>query len=136
MLAIIFSALFTAYVHAGGARHVFYLDPAQRSLVIELNWVAQVFSVSGIATSKISVSLLIYRLQGPSKWRTWFLIFCSVSSMIVLAGTIVSLLGRCSPPKALWIPGAGTCWDGTKVGYFDIFAAGALHNHTRIIDRD
>ena len=67
------SALFTVYVNSGGAHHVFYLaavEPEEISKVIELNYVSQVFCIIAIATGKISVALLIYRLQPKSKWRT------------------------------------------------------------------
>lgn len=128
ILAFVFSALFTAYALAGGARHVFYLDPhpAQKSHVLELNWVSQTFCIAAFATGKVSVALLIYRLQGPSRKRTWFLIFCAVSSILMAFGLIYSLMGQCSPPSALWVPGTGKCWDAKKVNNFDV--AGACMN--------
>ncbi|KAL8952534.1 MAG: hypothetical protein Q9222_001564 [Ikaeria aurantiellina] len=58
VLTVVFSSLFTAYAYAGGARHVYYLDPypSQKSHVLELNWVSQVFCISGFGSGKISVA--------------------------------------------------------------------------------
>lgn len=128
MLTIVFSALFTAYAASGGARHIFYLnsDPPQKSFVLKLNWVSQVFSIAGIASGKVSVALLIYRIQAPCKRRTWFLIFCSISSVLIGVGLVVSLMAQCSPPEALW-NGGGKCWDPEKVNTFDVVGASTTH---------
>ncbi|KAL8931636.1 MAG: hypothetical protein Q9216_007132, partial [Gyalolechia sp. 2 TL-2023] len=124
ILTIVFSGLFTTYAAAGGAHHVSYLasNPSQKSFVLKINWVSQVFSISAIASGKVSVALLIYRLQAPSKKRTWFLIFCAVSSILAAVGLVIALMGQCTPPEALW-EGGGKCWDSKKVNNFDVAAA-------------
>ncbi|KAI4127518.1 MAG: hypothetical protein LQ338_003176 [Usnochroma carphineum] len=82
-----------------------------------------------IATGKISVAFLIQRIQGPSKWRLWFLRFCSVSVFITALFAVIFLFAQCQPARALWTPsmikkGTGHCWDPIPVNNYDIVIAG------------
>ncbi|KAL8966707.1 MAG: hypothetical protein Q9197_005835 [Variospora fuerteventurae] len=82
-----------------------------------------------IATGKISVALLIQRIQGPSKWRLWFLRFCSVSVFITGLFAVIFLFAQCQPARALWTPsmikdGTGHCWNPIPVNNYDIVIAG------------
>ncbi|KAL9604147.1 MAG: hypothetical protein Q9219_000735 [cf. Caloplaca sp. 3 TL-2023] len=82
-----------------------------------------------IATGKISVAFLIQRIQGPSKWRTWFLRFCSVSVFITALFAVIFLFAQCQPARALWTPsliknGTGHCWNPIPVNNYDIVIAG------------
>ena len=92
------------------------------SLIIELSWVGQVFTVSAICIGKVSVALLIYRIQAPNKWRTRFLIFSSVTSIMVTIVLITLFFAQCTPAKALWEPSAGHCWSSDVITTYGIFA--------------
>ncbi|KAL9024443.1 MAG: hypothetical protein Q9196_006516 [Gyalolechia fulgens] len=82
-----------------------------------------------IATGKISVAFLIQRIQGPSKWRTWVLRFCSVTVFLTALFAVIFLFAQCQPARALWTPsmikaGTGHCWDPVTVNNYDIVIAG------------
>ncbi|KAL8970838.1 MAG: hypothetical protein Q9183_001337 [Haloplaca sp. 2 TL-2023] len=82
-----------------------------------------------IATGKISVAFLIQRIQGPSKWRTRFLYFCSVSVFITGLLSVVLLFAQCQPARAAWTPsmikdGTGHCWNPIPVNNYHISIAG------------
>ena len=80
-----------------------------------------------LVVGKISVALLTYRLQPPTKWRTWLLGFLSVSSLLLALLVIIIFFAQCQPTSALWRPGTGTCWDQTKTNDW-IVAAGSKSN--------
>ena len=74
-----------------------------------------------ISTGKVSVALLIYRLQAPSRWRTWLLGSLSGTALLVAVLIIGVEYAQCTPARKLWIPTApGTCWDPKKVNDWDI----------------
>ena len=127
VLNVVYSAFLSAYAKIGGGRHYYYIlqdsDSTRISRIVELNWVAQVFCVAAIVSGKVSVALLIYRIQAPNKWRTRFLIFCSTSSIVLVCILIIFFFTQCSPPKALWIPSAGHCNNTKEPIYFGLVAA-------------
>lgn len=116
--------MYTVYAHLGGARHVAYLDPQQIAIVAEYNYISLAPIVVAIAIGKCAVALLIYRLQSPSKWRTWLLWFLSISSLVLALLVCIIEYVQCTPTKALWNPSAGTCWDPKPVNNFDVAASG------------
>ncbi|KAL8733774.1 MAG: hypothetical protein Q9181_003468 [Wetmoreana brouardii] len=82
-----------------------------------------------IATGKISVAFLIQRIQGPGKWRVWFLRFISVSVFITALFAVIFLFAQCQPARAHWTPsmiknGTGHCWNPIPVNNYDIVIAG------------
>ena len=77
----------------------------------------------GFSTGKVSVALLIYRLQAPSKLRTSVLAFLSISSLIMAVIIVILFFAQCSPTSALWTPNAGSCWDPKPLVEFDIVAS-------------
>lgn len=109
--AVVVSSMVTAYVLSGGAKHSSDIPRAQIPKVTKLNYITQAFNIMGSSTGKISAALLIYRLQAPSKWRTWVLVILSTLSFILSILVIIMFLAQCSPPRALWTPNAGTCWN-------------------------
>ncbi|MCJ1250149.1 hypothetical protein MMC30_007375 [Trapelia coarctata] len=115
------SSTISVYSSYGGTRHVFDLEPVQIAKAVEWNLVSLVFCIMAISTGKVSVALLIYRLQAPSKWRTWLLGFLSGSSLLVAVLIIGLEYAQCTPTEKLWIPTLpGSCWDAKKINNWDI----------------
>ena len=109
------------YTSYGGSRHVFDLTPTQISKSLEWNLISLVFCIGAISSGKVSVALLIYRLQAPNKWRTWLLGFLSVSSIIVAVLIVGLEYGQCTPARKLWIPTLpGSCWNAKSINDWDI----------------
>ena len=118
------------YTHVGGTKHVFDLLPAQIASAVEWNLISLVFCIGSICSGKISVALLIYRLQAPSRWRTWLLWFLSVSSVVVAVLIIGLEFAQCTPVQKLWIPTLdGSCWDPKKVNDWDIAGSCKSQDH-------
>lgn len=122
VFAIISSSLFTGYALNGGTRHILDVQPAQIPKVTAFNYVSQGFCMLALSTGKVSVALLIYRLQAPTRWRTWLLAILSGSSFFMALLVIALFLAQCSSLKALWTPHTGTCWDPKVVNDFLISA--------------
>ncbi|MCJ1414472.1 hypothetical protein MMC32_000798 [Xylographa parallela] len=119
VFTLVYSSLCTAYANLGGCRHVQYLTPSQTVQVTEINWINQPFAVLAIATSKVSVALLILRLQGPCKWRTYLLYFLAISIWTYAAAIVVVVFTQCRPYTALWTE-QGVCMpaqDFVYIGY-------------------
>lgn len=121
--------MWSVYADRGYARHEYYLRPAQRSDAGKLSVISRSCCIMAIATGKISVAFLIQRIQGPSKWRLWFLRFVSVSVFITALFAVIFLFAQCQPARALWTPsmiknGTGHCWNPTPVNNYDRVIAG------------
>lgn len=124
VFAIISSSLFTGYACYGGTKHIFDVPPAPIPKTTELNYLSQGFCMLALSTGKVSVALLIYRLQAPCRWRTWVLALLSASSCVIALLGIALFLAQCTPLKALWTPGIGTCWNPNVMNRFLIGAFG------------
>ena len=123
VFGIIASAIVTAYILAGGAKHTSDISLAQLPRITKLNYLSQVFNILGFSTGKISVAFLIYRLQSPSRWRTWLLAILSILSFVLAILVIALFYAQCTPVRAIWIPSAGTCWNPKYVNDWDITAS-------------
>ncbi|MCJ1408055.1 hypothetical protein MMC19_002128 [Ptychographa xylographoides] len=99
---LVYSSLYAAYAQLGGCRHVQHLTLNQTTQATGINWLNQPFTVLAIATSKVSVALLILRLQGPCKWRAYLLYFLAASIWTYAAAIIVVVFTQCRPSYALW----------------------------------
>ena len=109
-------------VDHGGARHLYYLSPAQVSTVVRLNWAIQPFPIVGFCTGKISTALLILRFMSPNtRWRKWFLYISIGVSIVCTTLAVIFLFVQCSPPKALWEEVEGAqCWNPKVVSNYQI----------------
>ena len=94
--------------------------------VTEINWINQPFAVLAIATSKVSVALLILRLQGPCKWRTYLLYFLAISIWTYAAAIVVVVFTQCRPYTALWTE-QGVCMPAQDFVYIGYSYAGEIH---------
>lgn len=129
LFTLTFSIMWSVYAGRGYARHQYYLRPEQRSDAGMLSVISRSCCIMAIATGKISVAFLIQRIQGPSKWRTWFLRFCSISVFVTALFAVIFLFAQCQPARALWTPsmfknGTGHCWNPIPVNNYDIVIAG------------
>ena len=109
----------------GGARHLYYLTPAEIHTVLKWNWISQPFGTMALAFGKASVAFLLLKIIGPNTvWRKWFL-WTSMGVFFILA-TLASIFNyaQCNPPRALWdhVPGA-VCWKPTIQPDFAIFVS-------------
>ncbi|KAL8883168.1 MAG: hypothetical protein Q9192_007396 [Flavoplaca navasiana] len=128
LFTMTFSIMWTVYGARGYARHAIYLTPFQKSDAAKLGVISRACCVVAIATGKISVAFLIQRIQGSSKWRTWFLRFCSISVGLTASVVVIFLFAQCQPVRSLWTPsmlkdGTGHCWDPIPINNFDIAIA-------------
>lgn len=131
LFTLTFSIMWSVYAGRGYARHEHYLRPGQRSDAGKLSVISRSCCIMAIATGKISVAFLIQRIQGPGKWRTWLLRFCSVTVFITALFALIFLFAQCQPARALWTPsmikaGTGHCWNPIPVNNYDIVIAGLL----------
>ncbi|KAL9605657.1 MAG: hypothetical protein Q9179_001162 [Wetmoreana sp. 5 TL-2023] len=129
MFTLTFSIMWSVYAGRGYARHAQYLSPEQKSDAGKLSVISRSCCIMAIATGKISVAFLIQRIQGPGKWRVWFLRFISVSVFITALFAVIFLFAQCQPARALWTPsmiknGTGHCWNPIPVNNYDIVIAG------------
>ncbi len=99
------------------------MSSAQIEQTTWINWASQTFCIMGLATGKVSVAILMGRLMSPSRWRKWVLYFLSISSLIVACVVIITNFAQCSPPRTLWIPSAGKCWDFKRTNDLDVAIA-------------
>ncbi|KAI4281031.1 MAG: hypothetical protein L6R38_003979 [Xanthoria sp. 2 TBL-2021] len=128
LFTITFSIMWTVYGARGYARHAIYLNPLQKSDAAKLGIISRACCVVAIATGKISVAFLIQRIQASSKWRTWFLRFCSISVGLLAFLVVVFLFAQCQPVHTLWTPsmikdGTGHCWDPIPGNNYNIAIA-------------
>ena len=126
MLFIPVAIAVTFLVHHGGARHLYYLTPAEVEYTTKVNWISQPFNIMSIGTGKISVSFLILRLLGPSAfWQKWFLYINIVLTFVINSLTSIFTFTQCNPARALWegpakVPHA-KCWDPSTQLDFSLF---------------
>lgn len=116
----------------GGTKHTADIPPDRLQFVLKLNWATQPFAILALATSKISVALLLLRILGPSAfWRRWFLISSMVLVFIFNSLAAIFSFVQCSPPRALWekVPDA-KCWDPRSQSAFSVFSASHSPSNT------
>jgi len=118
-----FASILVSY---GGARHLYYLSPAELVMVQKFTWIAQGFSIFALATAKISVSLLLLKIIGPATvWRKRILWFNMVFFMLQCIVSVAIIFGQCRPMRALWEPVPGAhCLNPKVQTNFAIAASG------------
>lgn len=115
------------------------MNPAQAIKASRVSWITQPVVIYALATGKISVALLIWRIMGRSKWRKAFLLYgAMVASFAVCTIAIVLTFVQCRPVAALWNPdlvtkGKATCWPPRRQTDFSIFAGSMSDVFYRVI---
>ena len=125
-----FSTVWTAYAYNGYAEHYSSLTPYEFSQAMQLSSVSQSLCVLGIASSQISICLLLQRMQAPHRWRTRVNWLLSGSICTVALPVVVLLSIQCTPSKIEYTvpPSNGTkqCLNQHSVHTYYVFANGKL----------
>ena len=111
----------------GGARHLYFLTPAEIEYNLKVIWIENPLGIMAGAVAKISVAFLILRLIGPKTfWRKWSLYL--TIALVFIFGTLASIFtfAQCNPPRVLWegpvkVPEA-KCWNPKTQSDFATFA--------------
>ena len=115
------------------------MNPAQAIKASRINWITQPVAIYALASGKISVALLIWRIMGRSKWRKAFLLYgAMIANVVVCTIAIILTFVQCRPVAALWDPelvvmGKGTCWPPKRQVYFSIFVGSMSDSFHRVI---
>jgi hypothetical protein len=101
------------YIHNGGCRHAYALEPSQVPVLIKYNFISQAFGIVAPALGKISVGLLLVRIMGPNyRWRKWSLYGGLAVYGIFSAILVIITYVQCRPTSALWEKNPeAKCWD-------------------------
>ena len=113
VLYAIGTSLVSVCMTHGGARHLYYLTPEERTVALKYNFLSQPIGAMAPVFGKISVGLLMLRIMGPNTvWRKWFVygnlaIYMAISFLMVITTFV-----QCSPSRALWemVP-VSSCWN-------------------------
>ena len=97
-------------INTGGARHHFYLDSTEMTLILKYSFVANPISVMAPAFGKASVAVLILRILRKSVyWQKWF-IYTNLA--LYMAITVVYVILAYVPCSALWQKISDSpCWE-------------------------
>ncbi|KAG7007208.1 protein csx2 [Physcia stellaris] len=107
VLFTITCGLFTVIMTNGGARHLFYLNSTEVTLILKYAILANPFSIMASAFGKASVAVLMLRiLQKSVYWQKWFIYTNLALYMAITVVYIILAFVQCS---ALWqkTPGTG-----------------------------
>jgi hypothetical protein len=118
-LTVVEAALTIQAVTRGKGKRTMYLQQADIEYISMYSWIAQIVLFPAMALVKISVCLLITRINNSSrlKWLTNTVIaVLAVSSLEV----VIVLLAQCKPMSASWRPKDGVCWP-TEVRIYSIY---------------
>ena len=86
-------------INTGGARHHFYLDSTEMTLILKYSFVANPISVMAPAFGKASVAVLILRILRKSVyWQKWF-IYTNLALYMAISVVYITLFFVCS---TLW----------------------------------
>lgn len=119
----------TMYAVRGYARHVVVLSSTQRVDAALISSITLALAVASHCSGRVSVALLMYKVQGPSVWRTRLLFF--IIGTIAATGSMVILTTFlwCSPSEAVWntalvTSGQAHCISEADYAHIDQGAAG------------
>jgi hypothetical protein len=83
------------------------------------SWVAQIALFPAMTLVKISVCLLITRINSSKKLK-WFTTTAITVLIVASLEVVVVLIAQCKPVSASWRPESGECWP-TEVRIFSIY---------------
>ncbi|KAL8640854.1 MAG: hypothetical protein Q9228_002274 [Teloschistes exilis] len=95
--------------HEGAGRHAFYLSERQQQRSLMWNYVTQYLIFLIICVTKVGICLFILRIKNTG-WLRWCLYALMTGLVLTTIPCIIILSAQCRPLRALWMPGAGTCW--------------------------
>ena len=120
-----FDTIWTVYACSGYAEHCDSLTPYNLFRATQLSSISQTFGILGIASSQISVCLMIQRMQALHAWRVRISRFISGGSCTVAVPVAVLLLTQGNPFDALAIGNDGSvkCLNQGTVNIYYVFAS-------------
>ncbi|KAK0624997.1 hypothetical protein B0T17DRAFT_466531, partial [Bombardia bombarda] len=132
ILAVVASAIVTMEVHYGVGKHAAYIPPPDLIKAVKWIWLSAPFSTMSACFGKISIALLIMRINGNrNKPYTIFLWVLIVLLFIINLLLSIITFAQCTPVYWLWEQlnpisamqggGGGSCWDPNiqkNYGYF------------------
>lgn len=119
ILTIVEAALTIQAATRGKGKRTKFLQQADIEYINMYSWIAQIVLFPAMALVKISVCLLITRINNSSKLKwltTTVIVVLAVASLEV----VIVLLTQCNPVSASWRPKSGTCWP-TEVRIYSIY---------------
>lgn len=124
--AYLSSAMTVVAVKHGNGRHYQTLSIEQQEQVRLWTIAAFCPGVMCFGLPKFAVVTLLTRLLNPSRWHRWFLWGMTVWCLLTLFATVGTLLGQCTPTKAMWnFDMEIDCVDPKHIVNFSLYA-GAL----------
>jgi len=125
VLTITEAALTIQAVTHGKGKRTRFLSQDDIEYINKYSWIAQIVLFPAMALVKISVCLMITRINDSRKLKwltTTVIVVLSVASFEV----VLVLLAQCRPVRASWQPRLGKCWP-TEVRIYSIYVqAGTL----------
>jgi hypothetical protein len=102
-MAILGCAFTIISVTHGTGRHIYYVGFINECITLEWNVLSQLAIVPATAVVRISILLLILRIQNSKRWlwAIWFIIALNIVSTIMGEVTIAV---KCVPIQADWQP--------------------------------
>lgn len=119
VLTIVEAALTIQAVTRGKGKRTKFLLQSDIEYINMNSWIAQIVLFPAMALVKVSVCLLITRINNSRKLK-W--ITTSVIMVLAVASleVVVILLAQCKPVSASWRPKSGKCWP-TEVRIYSIY---------------
>ncbi len=112
-----------AQVRHGNGRHRVYLAEADYRASNMFGWAAQLLLFAGLCLLKLSICLLLLRIQKNSDGgRRLRRLMCAIVAGLVATNgaVIIILLAECHPIQAYWAADGASCWD-PRVRIYSVF---------------
>lgn len=121
--AILSTAMTVVAVRHGNGRHYQTLTIEQQEQVRLWTLAAFCPGVMCFGLPKFAVVSLLTRLLNPSRWHRWFLWGMTIWCLLTLFATVGTLLGQCTPTKAMWnFDMEISCVDPKHIVNFSLYA--------------
>lgn len=131
VLTIVEAALTIQAVTLGKGKRTKFLQQSDIESINMYSWIAQIVLFPAMALVKISVCLLITRINNSKK-----LLWLTTSVIVVLTvasfEVVVVLLAQCKPVSASWRPKLGKCWPA-EVRIYSIYVQAGRIIHNSVI---
>lgn len=119
ILTIVEAALTIQAVTRGKGKRTKFLHQSDIEYINMYSWIAQIVLFPAMALVKMSVCLLITRINNSTKLK-WLTTSVIVVLAVASLEVVVVLLAQCKPVSASWRPKSGKCWP-TEVRIYSIY---------------
>lgn len=131
VLTVVEAALTIQAVTHGKGKRTRFLQQADIQYINMYSWIAQIVLFPAMALVKVSVCLLITRINNATKLK-WLTNTVIVVLAIASLEVVVVLLAQCKPVSASWRPKSGRCWP-TEVRIYSIYVQAGEILHGRLV---